>query len=122
MHVYPNYYKKKFIVFSSQSIRMSRNNINFNDKEIEKSNFYKKIKTYLIQTISMLIKCQSLNKNNMANIIHLNTLLGIMIMMLLDHYIQSYFIGYNDNDVIRPLYLEFSQMNGYINEFNEKKK
>ena len=48
MHVYPNYYKKKFIVFSSQSIRMSRNNINFNDKEIEKSNFYKKIKTYLI--------------------------------------------------------------------------
>ena len=34
----------------------------------------------------------------------------------------KYFIGYNDNDVIRPLYLEFSQMNGYINEFNEKKK
>ena len=26
-------------------------------------------------------------KNNMVNIIHLNTLLGIMIMMLLDHYV-----------------------------------
>ena len=26
-------------------------------------------------------------KNNMANIIHLNTLLGIIIMMLLDHYV-----------------------------------
>ena len=26
-------------------------------------------------------------KNNMANIIHLNTLLGIILMMLLDHYV-----------------------------------
>ena len=29
-------------------------------------------------------------KNNMANIIHLNTLLGIMIMVLLDHYISFF--------------------------------
>ena len=35
----------------------------------------------------MLIKYYSLKENNMwANIIHLNTLLGIMITMLLDHY------------------------------------
>ena len=34
----------------------------------------------------MLIKYQSLKKNNTTNIIHLNTLLGIMITMLLDHY------------------------------------
>ena len=27
----------------------------------------------------------------------------------------KYFIGYNDNDVIRPLYLGLSQMTGYIN-------
>ena len=33
----------------------------------------------------------------------------------------KYFIGYNDNDVIRPLYLELSQMTGYINEFDENK-
>ena len=33
----------------------------------------------------------------------------------------KYFIGYNDNDVIKPLYLELSQMTGYINKFNENK-
>ena len=33
----------------------------------------------------------------------------------------KYFIGYNDNDVIKPLYLELSQMTGYINKFNEHK-
>ena len=37
--------------------------------------------------ILMLIKYKSLKNKSMANIIHLNTLLGIMIMMLLDHYI-----------------------------------
>ena len=31
----------------------------------------------------------------------------------------KYFIGYNDNDVIRPLHLKISKMTGYINEFNE---
>ena len=34
----------------------------------------------------------------------------------------KYFIGYNDNDVIRPLYLKLSQMTGYINKFEKKKK
>ena len=32
-----------------------------------------------------------------------------------------YFIGYNDNDVIRPLCLKISKITGYINEFNENK-
>ena len=31
------------------------------------------------------------------------------------------FIGYNDNDVIRPLYLFLSQMTGYINKFDKNK-
>ena len=31
----------------------------------------------------------------------------------------KYFIGYNDNDVIRPLYLELWQMTGYINKFDK---
>ena len=31
----------------------------------------------------------------------------------------KYFIGYNDDDVIRPLYLGLSQMTGYINKFFE---
>ena len=30
-----------------------------------------------------------------------------------------YFIGYNDNDVIRPLCLRLSQMTGYIKKFME---
>ena len=33
----------------------------------------------------------------------------------------KYFIGYNDNDVIRPLYLELSQMTGHINKFERNK-
>ena len=33
----------------------------------------------------------------------------------------KYFIGYNDNGVIRPLYLWLSQMTGYINKFDENK-
>ena len=39
MHVCPNYYKIFFTFL--QSIGMSGNSINFNDKKIEKSNFYK---------------------------------------------------------------------------------
>ena len=35
----------------------------------------------------MLIEYESPKKNNMTNIIHLNALLGTMIMMLLGHYI-----------------------------------
>ena len=84
MHVYPNYYKK----FSSLGIRMNVNRINFDDKKICKSDLYNNNnKKYLIQMILMLIKYQSLKKNNMVNIIHLNTSLGIMTMMLLDHYV-----------------------------------
>ena len=33
-----------------------------------------------------------------------------------------YFIGYNDNDIIRPLCLKLSKMTGYINKFDENKK
>ena len=33
----------------------------------------------------------------------------------------KYFIGCNDNDVIRPLYLFLSQTTGYINKFDKNK-
>ena len=33
----------------------------------------------------------------------------------------KYFIGYNDNHVIRPLYLLLSQTTGYINKFDKNK-
>ena len=86
--MYTPFIIKKFYFFSSQSIRMSGNSINFDNKKIKKvTSTTTKTKKYLIQMILMLIKYQSLKKNNMANIIHLNTLLGIMIMMLLDHYV-----------------------------------
>ena len=32
-----------------------------------------------------------------------------------------YFIGYNDKNVIRPLYLFLSQTTGYINKFDKNK-
>ena len=31
----------------------------------------------------------------------------------------KYFIGYNDNDVIRPLWVRLSQMTGYFKKINE---
>ena len=31
----------------------------------------------------------------------------------------KYFIGYNDNDVIRPLCIRLSQMTGYARKFDE---
>ena len=52
----------------------------------------------------MLIKYQSLKKNNTVNIIHLNTL-----------------FGYKDNGIIRPLYLFISQTTGYITKFDKNK-
>ena len=34
---------------------------------------------------------------------------------------SKYFIGYNDNGIIRPLYLFISQATGYINKFDKNK-
>ena len=31
----------------------------------------------------------------------------------------KYFIGYNDNDIIRPLCIKLLQMTGYVKKFNE---
>ena len=33
----------------------------------------------------------------------------------------KHFTGYNDNGIIKPLYLELPQMTGYINKCNENK-
>ena len=86
MHVYNNYYKN---FFSSllHYIRMNPKNINFDDKKIKKVTFTKKAKKYLTQIILMLIKYHFLKKNHMEKIICLYTLLDIMIMMLLNHYL-----------------------------------
>ena len=81
---------------------MNGKNINFNDKKIKKSNFYNKNKKIFnindIDTNKILVsKKEQYGKYNSF----------------------KYFIGYNDNDVIRPLYLGLSQMTGYINKFYE---
>ena len=34
----------------------------------------------------------------------------------------KYFIGYNDNDVIRPLCLRLPQMTGYATKFNKRRQ
>ena len=31
----------------------------------------------------------------------------------------KYYIGYNDNDVIRPLYVKLSQMSGHVKKFDD---
>ena len=34
----------------------------------------------------------------------------------------KYFIGYNDNDIIRPLFVKLPQTTSYINKFKDKKQ
>ena len=83
---------------------MNRKNINFNNKNIKKSNFYNKNKNIFntddIDANKILVsKKEQYGKYNSF----------------------KYFIGYNDNDIIRPLYLGLSQMTGYINKFEKIK-
>ena len=82
---------------------MSGNSINFNDETIKKSGFYKNKKIFNIDNIDV------------------NKILVSKKETYGEHNSFKYFIGYNDNDVIRPLYLGLSQMAGYINKFDKKK-
>ena len=83
---------------------MSTRSINFDNKNIKKSDFYNKNKKifniYDIDVNKILVsKKEQYGKYNSF----------------------KYFIGYNDNDVIRPLYLFISQTTGYINKFEKNK-
>ena len=82
---------------------MSGKSIKFDNKKIEKSDFYKNKKIFNIDDIDvnkiLVSKKEPYGKNNSL----------------------IYFIGYNDNDVIRPLCLKLSKMTGYINKFDENK-
>ena len=66
---------------------MNGNSINFSNKNMEKSDFYNQNKKIFNIDDTDVKKILALKKNNMVNIIHLNTLLGIMIMMSLNHHI-----------------------------------
>ena len=84
---------------------MSGNSINLDCKKIKKSDFYN-------------------NKNKkIFNIddIRVNNILVSKKEQYGKYKSFKYFIGYNDNDVIKPLYLELSQITGYINKFDENK-
>ena len=65
---------------------MKRENINFDNKKIRKSEFYKYKKVFKIDDIDVN-KILVSKKTQMAQRMHLNTLSDIMIMILLDHYV-----------------------------------
>ena len=83
---------------------MNGKSIDFCNKNVEKSDFYNKNKKIFniddIDVNKILVsKKEPYGKNNSF----------------------IYFIGYNDNDVIRTLYLILSQMTGYINRSDKNK-
>ena len=84
---------------------MSGNSINFDNKKIKRSDFYKnkKKKIFNIDDIDvnkiLVSKKEQYGKNNSF----------------------KYFIGYNDNDIIRPLFVKRPQTTAYINKFKDKK-
>ena len=83
---------------------MNGKNINFNNKNIKKSDFYNKNKKIFnvddIEANKILVsKKEQHDKYNSS----------------------KYFTGYNDNNVIRPLYLFISQTTGSINKFDKNK-
>ena len=80
---------------------MSGKNINFEDKKIKKSDFYKNKKINSIDDIDvnkiLISKKESYGTENS----------------------YKYFVGYNDNDVARPLCARLAQMTGYARKFDE---
>ena len=83
-----------FYIFSSPS--MSGKSTNIDDKKINKNNFYKNKKLFNIHDLDvnkiLVSKKESYGKKNSL----------------------QYFIGYNDDDVIRPLCIKLPQMVGYV--------
>ena len=73
---------------------MSSKNVNFVDKKILKSDFYKNKKVAKIDDVDVNKEEPYGTKTSF-----------------------KYFIGYNDNDVIRPLSIKLSQMTGYVRTF-----
>ena len=82
---------------------MSGKSINFEDKKIKESTFYKNKKlfnTHYLDVNKILVsKKESYGTKNSF----------------------KYFIGYNDDDVIRPLCIKLPQMIGYVKNFDSNK-
>ena len=82
---------------------MSGKSINFYDKKINKSSFYKNKKLFSFNDIDV-------NKILVSKKESYGTKHSL-----------KYFIGYNDGDVIRPLCILLPQMIGYVKHFNSHK-
>ena len=80
---------------------MSGKNINFNDKKIKRSTFYKNKTIHTIEDIDI---------NNI--LVSKNEPYG-------NKNSVKYFIEYNDNDIIRPLCIRLPQMTGYARKLDE---
>ena len=79
---------------------MTGKNVNFDDKKIKKSDFYKTKKVVKIDDIDVnkiLVSKEELYGTNNS---------------------FKYFIGYSDNDILRSLYVRLSQMTGCIRKFH----
>ena len=83
---------------------MNDKSIKFNNKNIKKSDFYKKNKKIF----------------NISNI-DINKILASKKEQYGKHNSFKYFIGYNDNGVISLLYLMLSQTTVCINKFDKNK-
>ena len=95
----PKLFYKNFYFFSLHRIRMSRKSINFDDTKTKKSEFYKNKKVTKIDKIDvnkiLASKEEPYGTNNSF----------------------KYFIGYNDNDIIRPSCVKLPQMTGHTKKF-----
>ena len=85
---------------------MSGNGISFENRKIKISDFYKdkKKKIFNVDGIDvdkiLVSKIASYGKNNSFR----------------------YFIGYNDNDIVRPLFVKLLQTTSYINKLKDEKQ
>ena len=68
---------------------MSGKSINFDDKKVNKSSFYKNKKIFSLNDI-YVNKILVSKKDHMVQKIHLNTSLDIMMVMLLGHYVYYF--------------------------------
>ena len=82
---------------------MSGKSINFEDKQINKSNFYKNKKIFNIYDLDVnkILASEKESYGTKSSF--------------------KYFIGYNDDDVIRSLCIKLPQMVGYVKHFHSNK-
>ena len=80
---------------------MNGKSMNLEGKKVKKGEFYKNKKVFLIDDVDV------------------NKILGSKKEPYGTKNALKYFIGYNSNDVIRPLCVRLPQMTGYVKKFAE---